>query len=165
MPPRAREEGIVIHEIEDELLIYDLDRHKAHCMNRVAALIWRRCDGSTTPLAIAERIGAESGVECTEEVVLFGLERLSKAHLLSEGVLDTGRGISRRDLIRRFGIGAALALPAITSLIAPEAASAATCGVEGDTCFRSSTCCGRCCKDVGGGKLECKPGGGNCLPQ
>jgi len=48
--PQARSEDLVIQDIGDEVLVYDLTRHKAHCLNRTAALVWRKCDGTRTPL-------------------------------------------------------------------------------------------------------------------
>ena len=46
--PRARKEGLVVQDMPDELLVYDVDRHKAHCLNQTAALVWKRCDGKTS---------------------------------------------------------------------------------------------------------------------
>ena len=46
--PRARNEGLLVQEMPDELLVYDLVRHKAHCLNQTAAMIWTRCDGKTS---------------------------------------------------------------------------------------------------------------------
>ena len=31
MKPRARKDGLVVTELPDELLVYDLERHKASC--------------------------------------------------------------------------------------------------------------------------------------
>src|SRR2546423_15689116 len=42
--PRARDARLVIQELPDELLVYDLERHRAHSLNRTAALVWRHCD-------------------------------------------------------------------------------------------------------------------------
>ena len=40
--PAAREEGLIIQEMADEVLVYDRERYKAHCLNQTAALVWRR---------------------------------------------------------------------------------------------------------------------------
>jgi hypothetical protein len=48
--PEAWEEGLVVQEMPDEVLGYDLDRHRSHCPNHPAALVWRHCDGRTTAL-------------------------------------------------------------------------------------------------------------------
>ena len=38
--PRARQDELVVEELQDETLVYDLERHKARCLNRTAALVW-----------------------------------------------------------------------------------------------------------------------------
>ena len=43
--PLARNEGLVIKELPDELLIYDTETDRAHCLNETAAFVWLRCDG------------------------------------------------------------------------------------------------------------------------
>src|SRR5207248_2525045 len=41
--PSARQDRLVVQELSDEVLVYDLDRHRAHCLNRAASLPqWRR---------------------------------------------------------------------------------------------------------------------------
>ena len=54
--PLARRQGIVIKEVDNEVLIYDLERDKAHCLNPSAAAIWRRCDGKTTMPVLASSV-------------------------------------------------------------------------------------------------------------
>ena len=46
--PRARQDELVVEELSDETLVYDLKRHKANCLNRTAALVWQDCDGQTS---------------------------------------------------------------------------------------------------------------------
>ena len=53
--PLARKEGLVIQELPDEVLVYDLDRDRAHCLNQTAAFVWQRCDGRTSTVEIADR--------------------------------------------------------------------------------------------------------------
>src|SRR5262245_18504542 len=43
--PRAKTSELVVKKVGEELLVYDLARHKAHSLNRVAAAVWRACDG------------------------------------------------------------------------------------------------------------------------
>ena len=56
--PKARKERLLLHELPEELLVYDLERHKASCLNRMAMLTWRRCDGRATVPEIAEALQA-----------------------------------------------------------------------------------------------------------
>ncbi len=46
--PLARKNELIIQELPEELLVYDLARHKAHCLNKTSAFIWKHCDGETT---------------------------------------------------------------------------------------------------------------------
>ena len=47
--PKARAEGVVVRELDEEVLVYDLDTHRAVCLNGAAAAVWRLCDGRRTP--------------------------------------------------------------------------------------------------------------------
>ncbi len=44
--PVARHKNLIVKELPDETLIYDLDSDKAHCLNQTAALVWKNCDGT-----------------------------------------------------------------------------------------------------------------------
>jgi hypothetical protein len=46
--PLVRTVDLVIQELGQEILVYDLTCNKAHCLNRAAALVWRRCDGRSS---------------------------------------------------------------------------------------------------------------------
>ena len=57
--PQARDEGLVIQELPDEVLVYDLDRHRSHCLNHTASAVWRLCDGQKSVSEIAQKLRAE----------------------------------------------------------------------------------------------------------
>ncbi|MBW1688466.1 MAG: PqqD family protein, partial [Deltaproteobacteria bacterium] len=69
-------------ELPDELLVYDLERHKAHCLNPTAALVFKHCDGRTSVKQIARTLGSELEFAADERLVWLSLERLGKANLL-----------------------------------------------------------------------------------
>ena len=46
--PVARQNALVMQDVDDELLIYDLQTDKAHCLNRSAVLVWKLCDGTNS---------------------------------------------------------------------------------------------------------------------
>ena len=48
MKPQSRRSGLLIRELPDELLVYDQEQHRAHCLNRTAALVFRHADGTRT---------------------------------------------------------------------------------------------------------------------
>jgi hypothetical protein len=148
--PRAREVEIVVQELPDEVLVYDLKRHKAHCLNQSAAFVWRRCDGRTSVAEMARLLGEELRAPVSEEVVWLALDRLGKARLLEGRAPEwLGPGLSRREVVRKLGLGAAVALPLIISVTAPTAAQAQTVLLgQGAPCSTSAQCSTRCCRRV-----------------
>ncbi len=126
--PQARKDGIVVRELPDELLVYNLERHEAHCLNQTAAAVWRHCDGETSPKEISYRLAREFATPVDEDVVWFALDQLSTLSLLESPVVRPGPGLSRAQLVRRVGVAAAvIGVPSVLSLGVPSA-SAATCG-------------------------------------
>ena len=139
--PQAREDGVVVRELPDEVLVYDLERHKAHCLNSTAAAVWRHCDGQTAPDEIAARLAREAGVPVDEDVVWLALEDLSRLELLAAPVVRPEPGLSRAQVVRRIGVAASvLAVPAVFSVLAPTA-SAAVCQ---QSCGPGIQCTGTC---------------------
>lgn len=129
--PKARKEGILIQELSDEVLVYDLDNHKAHCLNKAAAMVWEHCDGNNSIRDIALAMGSDLNAQADEAMVWHALDQLDKARLLENKISqpDGKPKLSRRELIRKAGIAAMIAIPVVTSILAPKAlASATSCG-------------------------------------
>ena len=148
--PRARTERIIIKELQDEVLVYDMDRDKAHCLNLSAAAVWKKCDGLNTPAQIANLLRAESQAHVNEDFVWLALEQLGRDHLLEEPLewpVAIPR-LTRREAVRRIGIGAAIAIPLVTSILAPTPAQAATCLAKGAPCTSPAQCCSGTCRPV-----------------
>lgn len=123
----ARQKDLVVQELPDELMLYDLKRHKAHCLNTTAALVWNHCNGRTTVAEMAALLEKEVGSPVDEEMVLYALDKLNKANLLEEQLdLPAANGLSRRRMMKRLGAGAMVALPVVISLVSPIAAQAVT---------------------------------------
>src|ERR1044072_581435 len=95
--PGARKEGLVVQHLSDEVLIYDQQRHKAHCLNETAALIWMRCDGKTTVSSMAQDLSKQTGTRVGEEVVWLALDQLGKSSLLQATAMRSkaAEGMSR----------------------------------------------------------------------
>jgi coenzyme PQQ synthesis protein D (PqqD) len=143
--PQARKEGLVIQELSEEVLVYDLHRDKAHCLNQTAAAVWRRCDGNKRISEIAEQMEKEFNVTIREEVALLGVQQLEQARLLVERIPSaSGSKISRREVMRRAGV-VAIGLPAVTTILALTAAQAATCRANGEACNGNGQCCSHNC--------------------
>ena len=145
--PHARTDGLVVQELPDELLIYDLDRHKAHCLNHTAAVVWKRCDGRTPVRKMARSLERELNASFDEEIVRLALDQLGRSHLLEGWAPDRAepRMVSRREAMRKMGVAAAVALPLVTSIVAPKAADAATCLPSGAACTSNLQCCSTIC--------------------
>lgn len=134
LKPQARDAGLVIEELDDELLVYDLDRHKAHCLNSTAALVWRQCDGKTAAEGIASRLRKESKIPIDDEVVWVALRRLGKANLLRDRVTPPKEfefASTRRDLLKKLALVGGLS---VVTIISPTAANAATGCTVGVSC-------------------------------
>src|SRR5713226_7866951 len=142
--PRMRAQRLVVDELPDEVLVYDLDRHKAHCLNRTAAMVWRHCDGKTSPPQIARRLQRELDQPFNEEMVWLALRQLNQIHLLEEPVALPPKlaGMSRREMVRALGLAAMVAVPLVTSIVAPTAKAAATCIPPGGAGCNTVPCCG-----------------------
>lgn len=51
--PKSLQKDLVIQELEDEVLICDLRKNKAFCLNHTAAFVWQHADGETPVEQIA----------------------------------------------------------------------------------------------------------------
>ena len=152
VPPQARRDGVLFQAIDDEVIVYDTERHKAHCMNRTAARVWEHCDGQTSVAEVARRLTHELQTPVDDRVVWLAVEQLGKAHLLAE-TPQPPRGLSRRELLKRLGVAAALALPLVTTIVTPAAAQGASCIPLGEPCDPNNDLC---CPPFG-----CPPGATN----
>lgn len=145
--PRARHEDLLIEGLEDETLVYDMRTHKAHCLNRTAALVWNRCDGKLTMDEIGVALEQELHMPVSSDFVWLAIEQLGKAKLLSDHLPHSvpQAGMTRRALIKKIGLGAAVALPLVTSILAPTAEASVTCKTIGQICTSGADCCSGIC--------------------
>jgi hypothetical protein len=167
-PPRARTDNLVIEELDDELLVYDRNNKRAHCLSGSAARVWRACDGETDAEAISVAL------EMSIETVRKAIEELEHTDLLDSQGLEVlsssnGNGITRRELTRKTAkVGTAVAAaPLILSITAsPAGAAGATptqfqcelyttkdCGASVG-CGSIAGCC--CCSKGCPGEASCK---------
>ncbi|MGE3803625.1 MAG: PqqD family protein [Gemmataceae bacterium] len=132
----------MIDELPDEVVVFDRARNQAHCLNRIAACVWRHCDGRNSVPAIAAQVQRELKVAIDEQIVWIALKRLDKARLLCRPITwpDLDRS-ARRDALRRMA-AAAIAAPLVMTVLAPTAAQAAS---SIDTCYGQNSCGNRLC--------------------
>jgi hypothetical protein len=168
-PPAAlaRNEELVVQELPDEVLVYDLRRHKAHCLNKTSAFIWNHCDGQTTADQIAKLMEKEWQTPVSEDAVWFALDKLGKAELLHERITlpPAQAGMSRRSAIRRLGIGALL-VPVVMTIVSPTAMAGASVPAPCIPCTTIHGTCPSVCKGINGCCFKndsCNTGVGNLL--
>jgi len=151
--PKSRKDNLVVQELEGEVLIYDLEKNKAFCLNETSALVWQSCDGSRTIADISDFVGKRLNSQINEDVVWLALDQLSKESLVEKQteLNDKFKGLSRREVIKKVGLGTLIALPMIASLTAPVAAQ------TGSACPGSTCTCTISGMDAGGAGMACAP--------
>jgi hypothetical protein len=161
--PIARKEGLVIQEMPDEILVYDTETNKAHCLNSTAAFVWQACNGDNSVSDIARLFGSQAKSPVQEDLVWLAIDQLNDNNLLEKELKANFNGQSRREVIKKIGLAAVVGLPIVASLVAPTAALAVTCSSgQGQPCVGNagnSVCCnGLCCDNPAA--MNCLAGGG-----
>jgi hypothetical protein len=160
--PCARSEDLIVEELGEELLVYDMKADRGHCLSPIAARVWRRCDGRTP----AKDMSAE--LELDPDAVGRALNELTACKLLQPTpelsvVAVSGDGATRRELATRFVKAGAVAAaaPLIVSVAAPTPAQAQTLAFcaqftpQGCGPCAGQGCC--CCVELGGDGFLCVP--------
>lgn len=140
---QARTHRVVSEVVGDELVVYDLDTDEAHLLSPNVARVWQAAHGGSSVASLL----AEVAVEHPEQagyVVWAAVEQLQAKRLLDGSLLlpSESTGISRRTLLKRIGL-AAVAIPVITTIVAPSPAAAAcspTTGGFGQPCCSAGAC-------------------------
>jgi hypothetical protein len=168
MKPVASNDGLLVRELAEEVVVYDLERHQAHCLNRTAAFVFKQCDGRTSVEEIAGRLQAEFEAPADETLVFQALDQLDGAHLLRHKPTPPPEpaGCTRRDAVRHVGLGLAVLLPAVTSILVPTPAEAAVTCVDDSACLSNvGMSCYVSSPALCDGTCTCRTGGtctGNC---
>ena len=117
MPPKTRDDNLLVHQVEDEIVVYDRTRKEAHRLNKSVAKVWNRLDGKRSVSEIAGELDVD------ESVVALVIDDLANAQLLES---SEPLSVSRRSALRRVASAAAVGvlLPVVTSIPAPLAAMA-----------------------------------------
>jgi hypothetical protein len=122
--PVARRNGLVVQEVPDEVLVYDLDTNKAHCLNKAAAAVWKSCDGTKSVSDIARVVEIELGSNVNDDFVWLAIDQLGENNLLDGEMRSTFAGQTRREVLRKIGLASVIAIPMIASLAAPKSVMA-----------------------------------------
>lgn len=159
--PTARRDSLIVKELPDETLVYDIECDKAHCLNATAALVWKNCDGLKTTAQLREVLEQEAGCPVPQEMVWLALHQLENFNLLTHAEKPFQLpGMSRRSLVKRIGF-AALAVPVIISITAPPAQAQASGLPPGACCDNHNQCASNDC--VQGGPCTVTPSSKSCV--
>jgi Coenzyme PQQ synthesis protein D (PqqD) len=147
--PKARKDKLIIKELPDETLVYDLESDKAHCLNATAARVWKHCDGNRTITELTALLAAGTKSTVPDEVVWLALDQLEKFDLLEDTpeIPLQFAGMNRRQLVRRIGIGV-LALPLIVSITTSTAQAQGSLLAPGRCCVNKFDCASNGCSQT-----------------
>ena len=156
--PKIRE-NLLVQDLADEILIYDLSADKMFCLNSTARTVFNACDGNIefAALKIASNL--------TDEIIHLSLDELKKQNLLADDYASPFIGLNRREVIKKVGLSTMFALPVITARAAPTAAqTASNCVALNEICipnnFTQSNCCaGQRCGATFSRCIDCYPQG------
>lgn len=162
--PATRKDGLTISTLDDEVLVYDPETRRASCLNSFAAGVLALCDGQRSASDITRELPFK---DVDERMVWLALADLQKAQLLQDRIsipFNADGRTNRRDLLKRIGIGSAVAVPIVAGIALPTVAQAATCIASGDSCVSgmgAPPCCvsNESCKSSGGFKRCLPPSG------
>ena len=138
----------------DEVLVYDLDTNRAHCLNLSAGFVWKACDGKNSIGDIVRQFESAGNGKVTEDFVWLAIDQLDENDLLDDGTATHHFvGLSRRQVLKKIGLASMVALPIISSLVQPpNALSSVNCAcVSNASCANPSmgACPGRTCNANG----------------
>src|SRR5262245_63985595 len=116
--PRIQKRGLIVRELDDEILIYNTETNNAHCLNRTAALIWKECDGRSTVPEISNNLSRRLGASINDQMVWFALKQFDRDGLLENKVTIPAElvrlGLNRRQVMKAMGLAAIVAVPLVT---------------------------------------------------
>lgn len=123
--PKARVEDLVVQELPEETLVYDLDTNQAHCLNKTAAFVWKYCDGKNSVTDIAKLLEKGFGNPFEDDFVRLAINLLDERNLLNEKTRNDFDLPNRRAIIKKIGFASAAVLPVVASLAVPTTSWAA----------------------------------------
>jgi hypothetical protein len=138
--PKARQDRLLVQQLDGETLVYDERTHRAHCLDARAGRVWSLCDGTRSVAEIAQAYG--EGAQ-GEAVVSWTVAELAKARLLDDSPSTEREALSRRAMVKRVGLAA---IPIILAVTAPRArAAVSSCASVGQPCTTKPCCPGLTC--------------------
>jgi hypothetical protein len=107
-----------VETLRGELCIYEWTTKTVHALNPAAARVWEMCDGVTTVDEMIAAVRRDLNAPGATAIVEHALAQFERAGLLEPGTgILSAPVVSRRALLRRIGVAAAI--PVVTSIVAP----------------------------------------------
>jgi hypothetical protein len=125
--PRVRQSDLFSEEIHGERVIYDDSNKKVHRLNPTMSWVWSHCDGSRTVDDLIAAMQGETGRDDARGLITSGLKQLGDANLLQPESVDLNALMAARSTVGRraaVAAGLSIAVPMMTSIIAPTPAAA-----------------------------------------
>ena len=83
----------------------------------------------------------------SDDLIFLALDQLKKDRLIDDvSFPQSFSRLSRREAIRKVGLASMIALPIVSSLVAPPASHAASCVPAGSPCTTGADCCSGICQ-------------------
>src|SRR3954451_5352160 len=161
--PAARSDGLLVQTLGDETVIYDAESKQAHCLKPLAAIVFDCSNGQATVGDIARVAEERLGHDVVDADVADAVGQLESVGLLQTAlvvragnglVAGNGRGVSRREMLRRVGFAgaaAAVGTPLVTSITAPNAFAGSGIPAGCTGCTQNKDCISdHCCQTTPG---------------
>ena len=138
-----------MHKTGDQLVVYDPGSNEVHLLDKTTCAVIEMLDEGMELPAIVDRLDSREPANHGAELLQLAVDQLRKAGLVnpaaSLGETRQMGDATRRQMIQRMaGLGAAMLVPAIITLV-PRPASAASLTGNGGACTGNVTCASGCC--------------------
>ncbi len=126
--------------VGDETIVYDVKTNEAHLLRPLAAAVFSEADGTASLAELTDRTALRAGRPLAVGELDDALAQLEERNLMASTAED---GLSRRQIMRRGAlVGAALAVPLVSTIAAPPASAAPSCGTA---CTTDAQCTNAAC--------------------
>ncbi len=143
---KARQDNLVTQSLNSELLVYDLNENRFFSLNPTSAFIWQNLDGKTSVAELSHKANKFFKQTVNEDFIWLAIDELQKCNLLEHNNLPEEMSkVKRREAIKKIGLASLIALPVVSSLIAPTAAHAASLRAACQTCTSNADCLSNKC--------------------
>jgi hypothetical protein len=126
MDTLLRREDLIVHDVDQETVVYDPVSGEYHLLSPLVAFVFRHADERTPVPDILRSARITFGSDLKHDDILVAAAELARVKLLQRLEKSTEEAVTRREVVHRLAAAAVLALPLITTLAAPAAAMAAS---------------------------------------